>query len=93
MARAGWFDDETGPAFEEHLARLDHFAASMEDGIIDSDELAQQELNLMEVMRAVEPLLDDELHPKITHLMVETLAYGVMKTLHDMMAAMEAGQE
>ena len=88
MARASWFDEEAGPAFEQHLARLDHFVQSMEDGVIDDDELAQQELNLMEVMKAVEPMLNDEQHAAVTKLLVETIAYGVMKTLHDMVAAM-----
>jgi len=93
MARENWFDEEQGPAFEEHIARLDHFAKSMEDGIIDADELAQQEENLLSAMRRVEPLLNDELHAEVTQLLFESVAYGVMKTLHDVMNAMGGGSE
>ena len=35
-------------------------------------------------MKAVEPLLDDALHAKVTELLCELTAYDLMQTLHEM---------
>ena len=38
-------------------------------------------------MKAVEELLDDEQHAKVTKLLAELTAYSVMRTLHELTAA------
>lgn len=87
MARASWINDDSHPDLEAHVEKLDHFAQSLADGVIDATELATQEKNLVAAMRAVEGTLSDEQHGKVTHLLAELTAYSVMRTLHEMVQA------
>jgi hypothetical protein len=87
MARASWIQDDTTPDLDAHVGQLEHFTQSLADGVIDAQELATQERNLVTAMKAVEGSLDDELHAKVTRLLAEVAAYSVMRTLHEMMQA------
>jgi len=87
MARASWLDDDSHPDLDAHVDKLDHFAASLADGVIDAQELATQESNLAAAMTAVEASLSDEQHAKVTKLLAELAAYSVMRTLHEMAQA------
>jgi hypothetical protein len=87
MARASWIDDDSHPDLDAHVGKLDHFANSLADGVIDDRELATQETNLVGAMRAVEGSLNDEQHAKVTKLLAELTAYSVMRTLHEMAQA------
>jgi aldehyde:ferredoxin oxidoreductase len=87
MARANWLNDDHTPDLDAHVSQLEHFAASLADGVVDSAELAKQEQNLAAAMRAVESTLSDEQHAKVTTLLAELTAYNVMQVLHDMAAA------
>jgi hypothetical protein len=87
MARASWLNDDSTPDLDAHVASLDHFAASIADGVIDANELATQEANLVNAMKAVESSLNDDQHAKVTKLLAELTAYSVMRTLHDMVQA------
>jgi aldehyde:ferredoxin oxidoreductase len=87
MARASWLNDDSTPDLDAHVASLDHFAASLADGVIDAQELATQEANLVTAMKAVESSLSDDQHAKVTKLLAELTAYSVMRTLHDMAKA------
>lgn len=87
MARASWISDDSHPDLDAHVDSLDHFAASLADGVIDAHELATQEANLMAAMKAIESSLSDEQHAKVTKLLAELTAYSVMRTLHEMAQA------
>jgi hypothetical protein len=87
MARASWLNDDSHPDLDAHVASLDHFAASLADGVIDANELATQEANLVTAMKAIESSLSDDQHAKVTKLLAELTAYSVMRTLHDMAKA------
>ena len=87
MARASWLNDDSHPDLDAHVEGLEHFAASLADGVIDDQELATQETNLVAAMKAVEGSLSDELHAKVTKLLAELTAYSVMRTLHEMAQA------
>jgi hypothetical protein len=87
MARANWINDDHNPDLDAHVSQLEHFAAALADGVVDTDELAKQEQNLTAAMRAVESTLSDEQHAKVTTLLAELTAYNVMQVLHDMAAA------
>ena len=87
MARASWINDDSHPDLDAHVDSLDHFAASLADGVIDAQELATQEVNLVAAMKAVEGSLSDEQHAKVTKLLAELTAYSVMRTLHEMAQA------
>jgi len=87
MARANWLNDDSHPDLDAHVASLDHFAASLADGVIDATELATQEANLVSAMKAIESSLSDDQHAKVTKLLAELTAYSVMRTLHEMAKA------
>ena len=87
MARANWLNDDHTPDLDAHVSQLEHFAAALADGVVDSAELARQEENLAAAMRAVESTLFDDQHAKVTTLLAELTAYNVMQVLHDMASA------
>jgi hypothetical protein len=87
MARPSWIDDESHPDLDAHVSKLEHFTASLADGVIDAQELATQEKNLVAAMKAVEGSLSDDQHSKITKVLAELTAYSVMRTLHEMAQA------
>lgn len=87
MGRVSWINDDTTPELDEHVGQLEHFTQSMADGVIDANELATQEKNLVEAMKAVEGGLDDAMHAKVTKLLAELAAYSVMRTLHELSQA------
>ena len=87
-ARAAWFDESTNlPLLHEQAQRLDSFLAAMADGNIETSELEAQQARLVKLMKELEPQLSDELHSKVTQMLVELTAYDLMKVLHSMHAA------
>jgi hypothetical protein len=72
------------------VGQLEHFTQSLADGVIDANELATQEANLVTAMKAVEGSLNDEQHTKVTRLLAEVTAYSVMRTLHEMAVRVQA---
>lgn len=81
--RINWLDSDTNlPALDERVQKLEHFMKSMEDGIIDNDELSTQGKTVASAMEAVQGSLSDEQHAKVTTLLVELMAYSVMSTIH-----------
>jgi hypothetical protein len=87
MARASWTSDESHPDLDTHVAKLEHFAASLADGVIDANELETQEKLLVKAMKAVEGSLNDDLHAKVTQLLAELTAYSVMRTMFEISQA------
>ncbi|MBI4601747.1 MAG: hypothetical protein HY721_07285, partial [Planctomycetes bacterium] len=57
------------------------------DGEVDDSEVKAQEERLVKCMKAVEPLLDDGLHAKVTRLLCELTAYDIMQILNSMQKA------
>jgi len=84
MARISWLTDESTPDLDAQVGKLDHFTQSLADGVIDAQEMATQEKNLVAAMKAVEGSLNDEQHANVTRLLAELTAYSVMRTLHEM---------
>jgi hypothetical protein len=83
MARVNWLDDDNDhPLIDEHVQKLERFTAALADGLIDDRELAQQQAALVAAMKAVEPALSDELHAKVTTLLVELTAFNTLTFLH-----------
>jgi hypothetical protein len=87
MARISWINDESSPDLDAQVGKLEHFTQSIADGVIDANELATQEKNLVSAMKAVESTLDDAQHGAVTKLLAELTAYSVMRTLHEMTQA------
>jgi len=87
VARTSWFDSKAEhPAIQEQVSRLESFTSALADGIVTSQELSAQERRLMTAMKAVEGDLNDELHAKVTSVLVELTAYDVMRVLHELQA-------
>jgi hypothetical protein len=87
VPRISWFDDTAEhPVIQERVNSLDSFTRAMADGIVSQNELAGQEARLVAAMKALEPGLSDELHGKVTTVLVELSAYNVMRLLHELHA-------
>ena len=87
MARTSWFDDKaTHPVIQETVTKLESFTSAMADGVVSTEELTDQEARLVKAMRALEADLSDELHAKVTTVLVELTAYDVMRLLNELQA-------
>jgi hypothetical protein len=85
MARTSWFDDKAEhPVIQERIAKLDSFTTALADGIVSRKELSGQEQRLTAAMKKLEPELSDDLHSKVTAVLIELAAYNVMRVLHEL---------
>ena len=87
MTRTSWFDqDAVHPVVHEQVKKLESFTNALADGVVEKNELRAQEQRLVGAMKQLEPELSDELHGKVTNLLVELTAYNVMRLLHELQA-------
>ena len=85
MARASWFDDKAEhPVIQERLMKLDSFTSALEDGVVTRQELNGQEQRLAAAMKKAEAELSDDLHAKVTTVLVELTAYNIMRLMHEL---------
>jgi hypothetical protein len=85
VAKTSWFDEKAEhPLVQEQVTRLESFTAAMADGIVSKQEVTGQEQRLVTVMKTLEPELSDDLHAKVTTVLVELTAYNVMRLLHEL---------
>jgi len=84
-ARRSWLDAKNqSPVIAQEARRLGSFMEAMADGVIDEDEVRAQEKRVVDLMRQIEPQLDDAVHEKMTRLLCELTAYDTMQFLHAM---------
>ena len=87
MARTSWFDEKAEhPIIQERLEKLESFTSALADGVVSRRELNGQEQRLTAAMKSVEGELGDDLHARVTTLLVELSAYNVMRLLHELQA-------
>jgi len=85
MARTSWLDDKADhPLIEEQITKLESFTSALADGVVSKQELSGQEQRLIAAMKKVEGDLSDDLHAKVTTVLVELTAYNVMRLLHEL---------
>jgi hypothetical protein len=85
MTRTSWFDEKAEhPVIEEQVKHLAAFTSALADGVIEKKELESQEQRLVAALKRLEPELTDELHNKVTTVLVELTAYNVMRLLRDL---------
>jgi predicted transcriptional regulator len=85
MARTSWFDDKAEhPIIQEQVSKLQSFTSALEDGVVSTQELKGQEQRVVAAMKKVEGELNDDLHSKVTTMLVEMSAYNVMRLLHEL---------
>ena len=88
MARTSWFDDKAEHAvIQEQVTKLESFTSALADGVVSSQEITRQERRLTAAMKTLEAELGDELHSKVTTVLVELTAYSVMRLLHELQTA------
>ncbi|HEX2460802.1 MAG TPA: hypothetical protein VHJ58_11700 [Vicinamibacterales bacterium] len=87
MARTSWFDQNAEvPVVHEQIKKLESFTNALADGVVEKNELQAQEQRLLGAMKQLEPELSDDLHGKVTRVLVELSAYNVMRLLHELQA-------
>jgi predicted transcriptional regulator len=87
MARTSWFDEEAEhPAVLDRVNKLESFTSALADGVVSKTEVEGQEQRLVAAMKRLEGELDDDLHAKVTTVLVELTAYDVMRVLHELQA-------
>ena len=85
MARTSWFDEKAEQSMiQERASKLESYTRALADGVVTKQELAGQEQRLLAAMKALEPALSDDLHAKVTTVLVELTAYDVMRLLHEL---------
>jgi len=85
MDRTSWFDEDAEhPTVHEQVQKLDSFTSALADGVVQKNELDAQEQRLTAAMKRLESELSDELHAKVTNVLVELTAYNVMRLLHEL---------
>jgi hypothetical protein len=83
--RQSWIDPSAqAPLIDSYARELTTFIDAMADGRIDDAEIKSQEKRLVDLMREIEPKLDDRLHERVTRLLCEITAYDIMHMLHMM---------
>jgi len=83
MARKSWLDEKgESTLIDDYAQQTTSFIEAMADGKIDDNEIASQEAKLVELMKKIEPKLDDAQHAEITELLCELSAFNVMQMLH-----------
>lgn len=93
MARKSWLDEQTQtPLIDQYARRMGTFMQTLADGVVDEKEIRDQEQRVVDLMKEVEPKLDDELHEKVTQLLCEVTAYDLMQVLHQMHKARPYGR-
>jgi hypothetical protein len=86
--RMSWLDAEARtPVIDLYAQQLDSFISTVADGKVDEHEVQNQEARLVQLMKEIEPQLDDAMHAKITQLLCELTAYDIMQVLHTMQQA------
>ncbi len=80
--RVSWVDARSQtPLIDSYAKQLDSFIRTMADGRVDESEIKTQEKRLVDLMKKVEPMLDDDQHAKVTELLCELNAYDIMQML------------
>ncbi len=88
MARKSWLDDKAESTLIDDYARdLSGFIEAMADGVMEAQEVQQQEQRVVALMKQIEPQLDDKMHEQVTKLLCEMSAFSVMQVLHELYEA------
>ena len=86
--RVNWFDEKTSaPLIDQYARKLTTFLDVLADGKVDDGEIKAQEKRVLDLMKEIEPKLDDALHAKVTSLLCELTAYDLMQAFYQMQQA------
>lgn len=83
MARKSWLDEQGETTLiDDYAKQTGTFIDAMSDGKVVEQEVVDQEARLVDLMKKIEPALDDETHAQVTELLCELSAYNVMQMLN-----------
>jgi hypothetical protein len=83
MARRSWLDESgENSLIDEYARQTGSFIDAMADGKIEENELNEQEARVIELMKKIEPKLDDAQHAELTELLCEMTSFNVMQMVH-----------
>jgi hypothetical protein len=83
--RTSWLDDKAEhEGIQDRATKLESFTSALADGVVSKQELTSQEHRLVAAMKTLEPELSDDLHAKVTNVLIELTAYNVMRLLHEL---------
>lgn len=86
MKRVSWISEDNKPNLDKKVNQLAYLKDALEDGMIEASEVKTQEGILVDVMKDVEAILNDEQHAKVTTLLCELTAYNIMNLLQGLAA-------
>ena len=85
MTRISWIDPETNELrIEGYAKKLTPFARAFSDGVISEQEISDQQARLTDLMKSIEPALDDQMHAKVTKMVIELTAFNIMQFVYQM---------
>ena len=83
-----WFDVESSEMmFTEYLERMESWQKALSDGIIQPAEFREQADRVADLLRALEPKLNDELHAEVTQILYEWAVLQAMEKIVDLSEA------
>ncbi|MBM3188142.1 MAG: hypothetical protein FJZ90_05405 [Chloroflexi bacterium] len=83
MARKSWFDAASNEvSFSQYVEQMESWQAAMADGVIEPEEVQQQAQRVSDLLQALEPKLNDQLHEELTQVFYElAVLYGMQQLL------------
>lgn len=85
MTRISWIDPETNELrIEGYAKKLPPFTRAFSDGVISEQEISDQQARLTDLMKFIEPALNDEMHAKVTKMVIELTAFNIMQFVYQM---------
>ena len=85
QTRSSWIDEENqSPQIDEYARQLDSFINTFADGKVDESELKTHEQRVTDLMKQIEPNLDNAMHEKVTRLLCELTAYDIMQCFYEL---------
>src|SRR5262245_39428217 len=80
--RVNWIDpDAQTPLLNEYAQQMGSFVKALSDGVVEESEIAEQERQVVALMKEIEPKLSDEMHEKVTRLLCEVTVYDMMQLI------------
>jgi hypothetical protein len=79
-SRISWFDQETGSILlSEYFQRMDSWQRAMADGKITAEEIRDQSSKVIELLKEVEPMVNEAEHQLITEALYEMAVLQAMQ--------------
>lgn len=83
MARDGWFDGKGIDLLrDEFLETHEGWQSYIADGQITAGEILEQETRIVQMLREIEPLIEDSVHEKLTKVLLEYEVLVNMALVH-----------